>query len=154
LRLGTKLTLYLSRIIIVVLSGYGHLHILSRRDILVRKTKGEVRKHRSYARGIAREDLSAGRERVRPGSQDYNNYFRLSVCNHESFVSRAGSGFQEGDFRRPPPAEPADYTHRATATLFSPFIVVFVEKRNPISLTFKQAEKVKGKRGGSQHLLF
>ena len=43
MRLGTKLTLYLSLIIILVLSGYGYLDILSRRDILVRKTKAEVR---------------------------------------------------------------------------------------------------------------
>lgn len=43
LRLGTKLTIYLSVIIIVVLSGYGYFHILSRRDILVRKMKVEVR---------------------------------------------------------------------------------------------------------------
>jgi signal transduction histidine kinase len=43
LKLGTKLTLYLSLIIILVLSGYGYLDILSRRDILVRKMKAEVR---------------------------------------------------------------------------------------------------------------
>ncbi len=43
MRLGTKLTLYLSLIIILVLSGYGYLDILSRRDILVRKMKAEVR---------------------------------------------------------------------------------------------------------------
>lgn len=43
MRLGTKLTLYLSLIIISVLSGYGYLDILSRRDILVRKMKAEVR---------------------------------------------------------------------------------------------------------------
>jgi len=43
LRLGTKLTLYLSLIIILVLSGYGYLDILSRRDIVVRKMKAEVR---------------------------------------------------------------------------------------------------------------
>ena len=43
MRLGTKLTLYLSLIIVVVLSGYGYLDILSRRDILVRKMKAEVR---------------------------------------------------------------------------------------------------------------
>jgi signal transduction histidine kinase len=42
LRLGTKLTLYLSLIIIIVLSGYGYFHILSRRDILIRKMKAEV----------------------------------------------------------------------------------------------------------------
>ena len=43
MRLGTKLTIYLSLIIIVVLSGYGYLRTLSRRDILVRKMKVEVR---------------------------------------------------------------------------------------------------------------
>ena len=43
MRLCTKLTLYLSLIIILVLSGYGYIDILSRRDILVRKTKAEVR---------------------------------------------------------------------------------------------------------------
>jgi two-component system, NtrC family, sensor kinase len=43
LRLGTKLTLYLSLIIILVLSGYTYLDILSRREILIRKMKAEVR---------------------------------------------------------------------------------------------------------------
>jgi two-component system NtrC family sensor kinase len=43
LRLGTKLTLYLSLIIILVLSGYGYLDILSRRNVLVRKMEAEVR---------------------------------------------------------------------------------------------------------------
>ncbi len=43
LRLGTKLTIYLSLIIVLMLSGYGYLDILSRRDILIRKLKAEVR---------------------------------------------------------------------------------------------------------------
>ena len=43
MRLATKLTIYLSLIIIAVLSGYGYLRTLSRRDILVKKMKGEVR---------------------------------------------------------------------------------------------------------------
>ena len=43
MRLGTKLTLYLSLIIIIVLSGYGYFHIITRRDILIRKMKVEVR---------------------------------------------------------------------------------------------------------------
>jgi len=43
LRLGTKLALYLSLIIMIVLSGYGYFHILTRRDILTRKMKVEVR---------------------------------------------------------------------------------------------------------------
>lgn len=41
--IGSKLTLYLSLIIILVLSGYGYLHILSRQDMLLRKMKAEVR---------------------------------------------------------------------------------------------------------------
>ena len=43
LRLGTRLTIYLSLIIIIALSGYGYYHIMSRRDILIRKMKTEVR---------------------------------------------------------------------------------------------------------------
>lgn len=43
MKLGTKFTLYLSLIIIIALSGYGYFHILSRRDILTRKMKVEVR---------------------------------------------------------------------------------------------------------------
>jgi signal transduction histidine kinase len=43
LRLGTKLTIYLSLIIVLVLSGYGYFHIMSRREILIRKMKVEVR---------------------------------------------------------------------------------------------------------------
>jgi len=37
LKIGTKLTIFLSLIIIFVLSGYGYFDILSRRDILVRR---------------------------------------------------------------------------------------------------------------------
>jgi two-component system NtrC family sensor kinase len=43
LRLGTRLTIYLSLIIIISLSGYGYYHIMSRWDILIRKMKVEVR---------------------------------------------------------------------------------------------------------------
>jgi two-component system, NtrC family, sensor kinase len=43
LRLGTRLTIYLSLIIIIAMSGYGYYHIMSRRDILIRKMKAEVR---------------------------------------------------------------------------------------------------------------
>jgi hypothetical protein len=42
LRLGTKLTVYLSLTIMAVVAGYGYLDILSRRDILVRKMKAET----------------------------------------------------------------------------------------------------------------
>src|SRR3990170_907462 len=43
MRLGTKLTIYLSLIIVIALSGYGYYHIMSRRDLLIRKMKVEVR---------------------------------------------------------------------------------------------------------------
>ena len=43
MKLGTKLTLYLSLIIVIVLSVYGYFDILSRRDIFIRKMKAEVR---------------------------------------------------------------------------------------------------------------
>ena len=43
MRLGTKLTLYLSLIIVLVLSGYGYIDILSRREILIGKMKTQVR---------------------------------------------------------------------------------------------------------------
>lgn len=42
-KLGTKLTLFLSLIIVIVLSGYGYLSILSRRDTLIRKMKLEAK---------------------------------------------------------------------------------------------------------------
>ena len=34
MKLGTKLTLYLSLIIVLILSGYGYVDILSRQDVL------------------------------------------------------------------------------------------------------------------------
>lgn len=43
MKLGTKLTIYLILIITMVLSGYGYFHIMTRRDILTRKMKAEVR---------------------------------------------------------------------------------------------------------------
>lgn len=43
MRLGTRLTIYLALIIILVLSGYGYLHIISRRNMYVRKMKVEVK---------------------------------------------------------------------------------------------------------------
>ncbi|HSB06188.1 MAG TPA: hypothetical protein VLK23_13440, partial [Thermodesulfobacteriota bacterium] len=42
MKLGTKLTVYLSLIIVLVLSGFGYFNILSRREILVKKMKVEV----------------------------------------------------------------------------------------------------------------
>ncbi len=41
-RIGTKLTIYLSMAILVILSGYGYFNILLQRDILTRKMKLEA----------------------------------------------------------------------------------------------------------------
>ena len=43
MNLGTKLMVYLSLVIVLILTGYGYLDILSRRDLLIRKMKDEVR---------------------------------------------------------------------------------------------------------------
>ncbi len=65
MKLGTKLTLYLSLIIILVLSGYAYLDILSRRDILIRKMKGEVRSTARALRGpLEQVSLPEEREEV------------------------------------------------------------------------------------------
>jgi len=61
LKLGTRLTLYLSLIIIIVLSGYGYLQIYTRRDILIRKMKVEVRSI-GQALKISLEKISLLRE--------------------------------------------------------------------------------------------
>jgi signal transduction histidine kinase len=61
LKLGTKLSIFLSFIIIAVLSGYGYFHIVSRRDILIRKMKVEVRGVGETLR-VALEKISLPRE--------------------------------------------------------------------------------------------
>jgi signal transduction histidine kinase len=62
LRLGTKLTLYLTSLIIVVLSGYGYFHVVSRRDILIKKMAIEVRSI-GQALKISLEKISLLREK-------------------------------------------------------------------------------------------
>jgi signal transduction histidine kinase len=61
LRLGTRLAIFLSLVIIAVLSGYGYFHILSRRDILIRKMKVEVRSIGETLR-VSLEKISLPRE--------------------------------------------------------------------------------------------
>jgi two-component system NtrC family sensor kinase len=61
LKLGTKLTLYLALIIIFVLSGYGYFQVMSRRDILIRKMKVEVRSIGQTLK-VALEKISLVRE--------------------------------------------------------------------------------------------
>ncbi len=43
MRLGSRLTIYISLIIIAVFIGYGYFHIVSRRDMYIRKMKVEVK---------------------------------------------------------------------------------------------------------------
>jgi two-component system, NtrC family, sensor kinase len=76
LRLGTKLTLYLSLIIILVLSGYGYLDILSRRDVLVRKMKAEVRSTGRTLR-VSLEKISV------PEEMEYIQGLINAVCEYE-----------------------------------------------------------------------
>ena len=61
MKLGTKLTLYLSLIIIVVLSGYGYFLVMTRRDILIRKMKVEVRSIGQTLK-VSLEKISLARE--------------------------------------------------------------------------------------------
>jgi two-component system NtrC family sensor kinase len=61
LKLGTKLAIYLSLIIILTLAGYGYFHILSRQDILIRNMKVEVRSIGQTLR-ISLEKISLPRE--------------------------------------------------------------------------------------------
>jgi len=65
-KLGTKLTLYLSLIIILVLSGYGYLDIVTRREILVRKMKAEVRSTGLTLKALAGEGNPCRREGLCP----------------------------------------------------------------------------------------
>jgi signal transduction histidine kinase len=61
LRLGTRLAIFLSVVIVTVLSGYGYFHIRSRQDILVRKMKVEVKGIGETLR-VSLEKLSLPRE--------------------------------------------------------------------------------------------
>jgi signal transduction histidine kinase len=76
LRLGTKLTLYLSLIIVLVLSGYGYLDILSRRDVLIRKMKSEVRSMERTL-GLSLDNVSL------PGGKAYVQGLINAVSEHE-----------------------------------------------------------------------
>ncbi len=77
MRLGTKLTLYLSLIIILVLSGYGYLDILSRRDILMNKMKAGVRSTGRTLETLLGKIPSAAQEKhIRGLAEAMNGYER------------------------------------------------------------------------------
>ena len=76
MKLGTKLTLYLSLIIVLVLSGYGYLDILSRRDALVGKMKAEVRS--------TGQTLRASLDQISlPDEMEYVQGLIDAVCEYE-----------------------------------------------------------------------
>ncbi len=77
MRLGTKLTLYLSLIIILVLSGYGYLDILSRRDILIQKMKTGVRSTgRTLETLLGKSSSPEEEEHIRGLAEAMNGYER------------------------------------------------------------------------------
>jgi two-component system NtrC family sensor kinase len=77
LRLGTKLTLYLSLIIVLVLSGYGYVDTLSRRDVLIRKMKSEVRSTgRTLGVSLEETSLPGGRAHIQRLIDAVNEYER------------------------------------------------------------------------------
>ena len=61
MKLGTRLTLYLSLVIILVLSGYGYFHAHSRRETLMRMMQVEVRSIGEILR-VSLEKISLPRE--------------------------------------------------------------------------------------------
>lgn len=61
MKLSTRLTLYLSLTIVLIFSGYGYLHILSRRNILTQVMKTEVRSIAEILR-FSLEKISLPRE--------------------------------------------------------------------------------------------
>ena len=63
MKLGARLTLYLSLIIILILVGYGYFHVLSRRDTLNRMMRLEVRSIGEILR-VSLEKISLPREMV------------------------------------------------------------------------------------------
>ena len=79
MRLGTKLTIYLSIIIVLVLSVYGYFHILSRREILVKKMKIEVESTgRSLKVSLEKVQLQREREYVQDLIDSVEEYVRLT----------------------------------------------------------------------------
>jgi two-component system NtrC family sensor kinase len=77
LRLGTKLTLYLSLIIILVLSAYGYVDILTRRAILIEKMKAGVRNTgRTLETLLGTISLPEGGRRIRGLADAMDEYER------------------------------------------------------------------------------
>lgn len=63
MKLGTRLTLYLSLVIVVVLTGYGYFHINSHRKVLTKMMKLEVRSISETLR-VSLQKISLPREMV------------------------------------------------------------------------------------------
>jgi len=96
LNLGTKLTLYLSLTIVLVLSGYGYFHILSRREILIEKMKVEVQSTSRYLKvSLGKVQIPREREYIQDlidGIEEYEKTLGVIVYYQEKnlvFSSRS-----------------------------------------------------------------
>ena len=79
MKLGTKLTVFLSLIIVLVLSGYGYFNILSLRELLVKKMKIEVESTgRSLKVSLEKVMLEREREYVQDLIDSVEEYVRLT----------------------------------------------------------------------------
>jgi signal transduction histidine kinase len=100
LKLGTKLTLYLSLMIVFVLSGYGYFHILSRREILVKKMKSEVESTgRNLKVSLEKVRIEKGREYVQDlidGIEEYEKTLAVIVYHEEKDLVIRSRSLEEG----------------------------------------------------------
>lgn len=100
MKLGTKLTLYISLIIVLVLTGYGYFHILSRRDILIRKMKVEVRSTGRTLK-VSLEKISLPREmeyvqELIDAVEDYERTLGVIVYHQEKNLVFRSRSIKEG----------------------------------------------------------
>ena len=100
MNLGTKLTVYLSLIIVLVLSGYGYFHILSRREILVEKMKAEVEStSRSLKISLEKVQIHREREYVQDlidGIEEYEKTLGVIVYYQEKDLVFSSRSLGEG----------------------------------------------------------
>jgi len=100
LKLGTKLTIYISLIIIFVLSGYGYFRTLSRKDILIRKMKVEVRSiGRTLKVSLEKISLPGKMEDVQDlinAVDEYERTLGVIVYHHEKDLTFRSHSLEEG----------------------------------------------------------
>lgn len=100
MKLGTKLTLYLSLMIVFVHSGYGYFHILSRREILVKKMTSEVESiGRNLKVSLEKVRIEKGQEYVQDlidGIEEYEKTLAVVVYHEEKDLVIHSRSLQEG----------------------------------------------------------